>query len=349
MAVSVQFQDQGLGGMMQVSQMPMQMSMNTGLPLQTHMHHQTIQTAMSPDHFGMGQHQQALHQVPITQMQGQPFQLNTTQPIMQTIDVNHINQSQAPGQMQQHLHLHHHQQQQQQPPHIQVLPSHSHNSPPISPSGSSNATSKADSIKTIFVAGLPHDATDRELYLLFGSCEAYDKSMIVRKDNGKRPYGFVNFTTAQGAEEAKNKLDGFQWNPAEPLKLKIELSRRNTPDWFNAMCASPTSMARRLSSLPKNPKTLYITGVPETVSKELFDAFITTNFEGQVSGLRYTPPTEKKTSFAFIGFNTHEQAKTAMERLDGYVWTHEGVQSTIHATPANTEWDPRSTRNATNS
>eukprot|EP01064_Diplonema_japonicum_P027250 TRINITY_DN3915_c0_g2_i1.p1 TRINITY_DN3915_c0_g2~~TRINITY_DN3915_c0_g2_i1.p1 ORF type:complete len:369 (+),score=91.96 TRINITY_DN3915_c0_g2_i1:94-1107(+) len=334
MAVSVSIHDHpqvgGVGGMVQVAQVPM---MNASLPLQTQM-----QPMQAMDHFNMQQQQHTFQQVPITQVQGnaQPLAINTAQNMMQSLDMNNFNQPPTPTQTMPVQHL---PGQPQVPMVQQPLTPTSPTNPALQKAGS--ASGMKPDIKTVFVAGLPHDATDRELYLLFGAFEGYDKSMIVRKDNGKRPYGFVNFINAQTAEDARNRLDGFQWNPNDPLKLKIELSKRNTPDWFNATCASPSSVSRRLSSLPKSPKTLYITGVPESVSKELFDAFIITNFEGQVGGLRYTLPTDKKSSFAFVGFNSHEQAKTAMERLDGYVWTHEGVQSTIRATPANTEWDPR--------
>ena len=207
-------------------------------------------------------------------------------------------------------------------------------------SGSTGGSEMA--IKTLFVAGLPYDASDRELYLLFGVCKGYDKSMVVKKDNGKRPYGFVNFESLETAEAAAQKLEGFQFDPADPVKLKTELSRKNTPDWFTTSCASPASVTRRLKSMPTNPRTVYVTGAPSTVSKELFDALIATNFAGHVAGMRYTPPTDSKTSFAFVGFNTHEQARAAVERLEGYVWTHDGVASTLCASFANTEWNPKS-------
>eukprot|EP01064_Diplonema_japonicum_P027251 TRINITY_DN3915_c0_g2_i2.p1 TRINITY_DN3915_c0_g2~~TRINITY_DN3915_c0_g2_i2.p1 ORF type:complete len:342 (+),score=92.28 TRINITY_DN3915_c0_g2_i2:62-1027(+) len=198
----------------------------------------------------------------------------------------------------------------------------------------------SNEIHTVFVAGLPHDATDRELYLLFGAFEGYDKSMIVRKDNGKRPYGFVNFNHGPGADSARERINGFQWDPVDPVKLKVELSKRNTPDWFTAVCSPAGSAeARKREVLSRQPRTLYITGLPHTVSKELFEALIVANFTGQVPGMRFTSQMDSKPAFAFVGFHDHIQAKSAMERLEGYVWTHEGVSSTIHASFANTEFN----------
>eukprot|EP01059_Diplonema_ambulator_P004412 TRINITY_DN1410_c0_g1_i4.p1 TRINITY_DN1410_c0_g1~~TRINITY_DN1410_c0_g1_i4.p1 ORF type:complete len:320 (+),score=100.09 TRINITY_DN1410_c0_g1_i4:132-1091(+) len=208
------------------------------------------------------------------------------------------------------------------------------------PPNANLAPAPSNEIHTIFVAGLPHDATDRELYLLFGSCDGDDKSMIVRKDNGKRPYGFVNFNHGRGADMAREKVNGFQWDPSDPIKLKVELSKRNTPDWFTATCSPAGSAeARKKEILSRQPKTLYITGLPHTVSKELFEALITANFRGQVPGMRFTAQVDSKPAFAFVGFYDHHQAKSAMERLEGYVWTHEGVSSTIHASFANTEFN----------
>ncbi|KAJ9455438.1 Protein couch potato [Diplonema papillatum] len=212
------------------------------------------------------------------------------------------------------------------------------------------STAPLGEIQTVFVAGLPYDATDRELYLLFGSAEGYDKSMIVRKDGGKRPYGFVNFTNSRDAAQMKDQINGFQWDPNDPIKLKAELSKRNTPDWFTAAC-SPSGSAeqRKKDILARQPKTLYITGLPRTVGKELFEALVTANFPGQVPGMRYTPRVDQKPAFAFVGFHEHQQAKAAMERLEGYVWTHEGVSSAIHASFANTEFNTAANETASTS
>ncbi|KAJ9455437.1 Protein couch potato [Diplonema papillatum] len=311
-------------GSLPVGQVPMQMMQNT-MPSQLPRFQQQLQQQQQ-------QLQQQQQQQQLQQLQQVAQQPQQAQPPQQT-------QQQLQPQPQ-HLQLQQLQQQQQQQPQQQLPPQ------PLTPSSQQSGKQiPNEPIRTLFVAGLPYDASDRELYLLFGSSEGYDKSMIVRKDGGKRPYGFVNYQNNDCAEAAKERLDGFQWDPTEPLKLKCEQSKRNTPDWFTTTCASPASISRRLASLPKNPKTLYVTGVPSTVSKELFDAFIITNFVGQVGGMRYTLPTEKKNSFAFVGFVTHEQAKTAMERLEGYVWNHESVSSTLHATFANTEWNPKSARN----
>ena len=213
--------------------------------------------------------------------------------------------------------------------------------PPRFPFPTHKMTDQSEAaIKTLFVAGLPYDATDRELYLVFGITKGYDKSMIVRKENGKRPYGFVNYNTQLDAENAKNAVNGFQWDPSDPIKLKIELSKRNTPDWFTAQC-SPAGSAeiRKMEVLARQPKTLFVTSLPATVGKDLFKALVVANFADQVVGLRYTPQMRNKPAFAFVGFQDHMQAKTAMERLEGYVWNHEGVSSAIHASFANTEFN----------
>ncbi|EJW79694.1 hypothetical protein WUBG_09397 [Wuchereria bancrofti] len=52
-------------------------------------------------------------------------------------------------------------------------------------------------VRTLFVSGLPMDAKQRELYLLFRSCRGYENSLLritQSKDGGiASPVGFVYF------------------------------------------------------------------------------------------------------------------------------------------------------------
>ena len=198
-----------------------------------------------------------------------------------------------------------------------------------------------ENIKTLYVTGLPYDATDRELYLLFGSCKGFDKSMIVSEGNGNRPYGFVSFETVKDAKMAAQRLSGFQFDPVDITKLKLQLSKKNTPDWFNTSCASPASVCRRFMSMPVKPKTIYVSKIPTTITKDLFEYLVATSFAATATGVRYTP-TEKKMSYAFIGFKDHDGAREAIDILDGRVLTHQGITSTLSASFAITEWDPKS-------
>lgn len=88
-----------------------------------------------------------------------------------------------------------------------------------------------DSVRTIFVSGLPMDAKQRELYLLFRSYKGYESSQIkFGGKNGKAasPVGFVTFVTRDDAESALLDTQGLQFDPEQPQTLRLEFAKSNT-------------------------------------------------------------------------------------------------------------------------
>ncbi|XP_073996488.1 protein couch potato-like isoform X4 [Rhodnius prolixus] len=89
-----------------------------------------------------------------------------------------------------------------------------------------------NSVRTLFVSGLPMDAKPRELYLLFRAYEGYEGSLLkVTSKNGKTasPVGFVTFNTRAGAEAAKQDLQqGVRFDPDMPQTIRLEFAKSNT-------------------------------------------------------------------------------------------------------------------------
>lgn len=80
------------------------------------------------------------------------------------------------------------------------------------------------SVRTIFIAGLPNDCTERELHLLFyegGACEA------IKLQHGNRgPQAFVQFPTPERAMQALEVCKGMVYDPASPSEvLRVEFAR----------------------------------------------------------------------------------------------------------------------------
>eukprot|EP01062_Namystynia_karyoxenos_P070223 TRINITY_DN6560_c4_g1_i1.p1 TRINITY_DN6560_c4_g1~~TRINITY_DN6560_c4_g1_i1.p1 ORF type:complete len:352 (+),score=67.76 TRINITY_DN6560_c4_g1_i1:86-1057(+) len=87
--------------------------------------------------------------------------------------------------------------------------------------------------RTLFLAGLPPDATERELHLLFvlsGGCEAIS---IRRSRNPGRPQpvAFVQFSSAEQAEHMLGQIQGLPYDPAQPeLKLRVEIAANDVSE-----------------------------------------------------------------------------------------------------------------------
>lgn len=81
---------------------------------------------------------------------------------------------------------------------------------------STDSTPASNSVRTLFVSGLPMDAKPRELYLLFRAYRGYESSLLKMTAKGGKPtspVGFVTFVTRQDADEARKQLQGVRFDP----------------------------------------------------------------------------------------------------------------------------------------
>eukprot|EP01062_Namystynia_karyoxenos_P012280 TRINITY_DN1440_c0_g1_i1.p1 TRINITY_DN1440_c0_g1~~TRINITY_DN1440_c0_g1_i1.p1 ORF type:complete len:355 (+),score=100.35 TRINITY_DN1440_c0_g1_i1:82-1065(+) len=81
--------------------------------------------------------------------------------------------------------------------------------------------------RTIFLAGLPDDATERELHLLFaltGGCD----SLEIRLSASHGTVAYVQFGSEQRAFEMRAACNGLPYDPAEPQRLmRCEMATSN--------------------------------------------------------------------------------------------------------------------------
>ncbi|VIO95283.1 RNA binding protein, putative [Brugia malayi] len=103
-------------------------------------------------------------------------------------------------------------------------------------------------VRTLFVSGLPMDAKQRELYLLFRSCRGYENSLLritQSKDGGiASPVGFVTFSSAEDAEIAMKALQSALFDPITGHKIRLEKAKSNTK------VAKPKQISPPLAVLP---------------------------------------------------------------------------------------------------
>merc|ERR1712091_128834 len=87
------------------------------------------------------------------------------------------------------------------------------------------AMTEGSSCLTIF--GLLHDASEREVHILFSSCPGYVRCIVVPgKDYRQKPYAFVQFDSQENAIAAMDSRQVTTWEEdAKPVS--IEISKRD--------------------------------------------------------------------------------------------------------------------------
>lgn len=88
------------------------------------------------------------------------------------------------------------------------------------------AAAGAEPMRTLFVTGLPHDVTDREIWLLCRTLVGMEAHRV-KHNPGKTPVAFVSFVMPQQALDAIKLLHGVKFDPASHFTLKVEMAKSN--------------------------------------------------------------------------------------------------------------------------
>jgi RNA recognition motif-containing protein len=80
----------------------------------------------------------------------------------------------------------------------------------------------------LFIGGLPFNTSTEELRALFNQVEGVDNVTVVTdRDTGRsRGFGFAEMATAEAANEAIRKFNGYQ---LDGRTLKVEASKPSAP------------------------------------------------------------------------------------------------------------------------
>jgi len=84
-----------------------------------------------------------------------------------------------------------------------------------------------EELRTLFISGLPRDATEREMYLLCRTCPGYEGCSLALTASSS-PLAFVIFSNNAAAMAAMDALQGTQFDPDSSNQLRIELAKKNS-------------------------------------------------------------------------------------------------------------------------
>lgn len=105
-----------------------------------------------------------------------------------------------------------------QTPHHSLVPSA--NAPRLPP----------DASATLYVEGVPADATRREMAHVFRPFEGFRSTRLVSKENVRGPLCFAEFDDARRASQAKDTLQGYLIDRDAPESGALRVSFAKTQD-----------------------------------------------------------------------------------------------------------------------
>lgn len=158
------------------------------------------------------------------------------------------------------------------------------------------ATAMDEELRTLFVSGLPRDATEREMYLLCRLCPGYEGcSLAVTAGGG--PLAFVIFSSNALALAAMESLQGTQFDPDGAHQLRIELAKKNSAPKRQRPEGDAGAAARRRFAPSTTPSFLPPGSVPPPYdpfgAPSLYDPFAQSpyGYPGQAPyGIGLPPP-----------------------------------------------------------
>ncbi|KAJ1337278.1 nucleolar protein 4 [Microdochium nivale] len=187
------------------------------------------------------------------------------------------------------------------------------------PSEPPSKKSRVEASRSIFVRSLAPTATPESLTEFFSQHFPVKHAHVITdpKTKESRGYGFVTFTDADDAKEAKEKLNKHKLDGRAMLLEIAEARHRKAGEGQTVAVAKKEQRQADLADARKAPK-LIIRNLPWSIKKgdqlgALFQGF------GKVKYADLPSDKGKLSGFGFITMRGHKNAEKAMEMLNGKV------------------------------
>nr|AGW99163.1 SXL-2 [Mayetiola destructor] len=150
----------------------------------------------------------------------------------------------------------------------------------------------------LIVNYMPQDMTDRELYSLFRHSGPIESCRVMRdfKTNYSFGYGFVNFVSEEGAQQAIKTLNGIT---LRNKRLKVSYARPSSDDIKET--------------------NLYVTNLPRTITEEQIDIIFGKYGNIVQKNILKDKMSGKPRGVAFVRFNKREEAQEAISALNNVI------------------------------
>lgn len=149
----------------------------------------------------------------------------------------------------------------------------------------------------LYFGNIPFDKTEDDVQNLFQECGEIAELKIIRREHVSQGYGFITFKTKEAIDNALKK----NGQEVGGRSMKVNYAAKREP---NATGAAADTNRLFVKNLP-----------PETTEDSIKEAFAT---HGVVTAVKFIKDhnTGASRGFAFVDFETHQQAQSALNMND---------------------------------
>ncbi|KAL2108267.1 hypothetical protein VUR80DRAFT_4066 [Thermomyces stellatus] len=177
---------------------------------------------------------------------------------------------------------------------------------------------RVEATRSLFVRSLPPSATNESLTEFFSQHYPVKHSIVVldQKTKTSRGYGFVTFADVDDAKEAKEKLNGVEWE-GRKLRLDVAEPRHRAKD-PKVVLEVDSEKEKRKAMLEeaRRPAKLIVRNLPWSVKKPEHLAALFQSF-GKVKYADLPNTNGKLKGFGFVTMRKRKHAQKALETVNG--------------------------------
>jgi nucleolysin TIA-1/TIAR len=154
---------------------------------------------------------------------------------------------------------------------------------------------------TLFVGDLSGDVNDKTLQTAFAPFgDVKDARVMIDPNTGRsRGFGFISYRTKQEAETALGQMNG-EWLGSRAVRV----------NWANQKNQSTPTPAEVFEQGTESNTSVYVGNLPSQVTEDSLRQLFS-EFSQSIEQIRIYK------GFAFVHFNTHQQAKQALTTVSG--------------------------------
>ncbi len=172
----------------------------------------------------------------------------------------------------------------------------------------------SEDARKLFVAGLPDSVNEEALRDLFQEMTGMDVELSLPRDRmtGRpRGFAFVRFTTPEGAEQARQLLDGHL---VDGRSISVRPFQAEAPNKREG--GAPGERPRRESPQNTSDRTLYVGNLPyDTTQEELEGVLQAQGVEGVTRVHLPVDQDGRRRGFGFVTLATPDNARAAVDAL----------------------------------
>ncbi|XDG07118.1 hypothetical protein ABKA04_006733 [Annulohypoxylon sp. FPYF3050] len=176
--------------------------------------------------------------------------------------------------------------------------------------------SSGDEYTTLFVGNLGWAVDDDKLYETFQDCADLSSARVVtdKAMQRSRGFGYVDFSSHEGAKAAFEKMNGFE---LEGRELRLDPSKPRPAEDSTPNARAQDRARQHGDSVSAESDTLFVGNLPWDADEDVVSAFFGEVAEVKSVRLPTDPESGDRKGFGYVTFNSVEDAKGVFNTKNG--------------------------------